>query len=143
MIEHTDNTRNRQRGITLINLMVVVAIIGILAAIAYPSYGRYVRKARRVDARSLLLKVASGQEKYYSQMNEYADDLGALGLRNTTENGFYRVDVDAGDDKQGFKATATALKDQTSDVCKTLSINQAGRKGANNSFDAKTVNQCW
>lgn len=62
----------RQRGFTLIELMITVAIIGLLAAIAYPSYTSQIAKGRRAECRSGLLQSMQQQERYYSQYNAYA-----------------------------------------------------------------------
>ena len=71
--------RKRQRGATLLEIMVVVAIIAIVASIGYPSYMGYVTRSNRTAAKSLLLQVADRQEQFFANTKRYADDLTDLG----------------------------------------------------------------
>lgn len=64
----------RQKGFTLIELMIVVAIIGILAAIAIPQFNSYRRKAQDSAAKSALKNLATAQENYYATENTYTAD---------------------------------------------------------------------
>ena len=57
-------SNNKNRGMTLVELMVVVAIVAILASVALPAWNSQVQKARRADARNTLMLVKVEQEKY-------------------------------------------------------------------------------
>jgi type IV pilus assembly protein PilE len=63
--------KSRFYGFTLIEVMITVVIIGVLAAIAYPSYTKYMKQTRRSDAQIALTEIASREEKYLAQCNNY------------------------------------------------------------------------
>jgi prepilin-type N-terminal cleavage/methylation domain-containing protein len=57
---------NKNRGFTLIELMIVVAIIGILAAIAIPKFADLVTKSKESAVKGSLGSVRSAVSIYYS-----------------------------------------------------------------------------
>ena len=63
---------NKQRGFTLIELMVTVLIVSILAAVALPSYSNYVKRGRIPDATSNLAAKRVQMEQFYQDNRTYA-----------------------------------------------------------------------
>jgi len=71
-------TLNRkERGFTLIELVVVLAILGILIALAVPRYLTARKKAYKAEADNLLQEAKSLEWSYYQQYNSF--DTSATG----------------------------------------------------------------
>jgi prepilin-type N-terminal cleavage/methylation domain-containing protein len=66
-------SRHKNRGFTLIELMIVVAIIGVLAAVALTAYGMYVRRSYNSEATSMLADIRVKQEAYRATFHQYAN----------------------------------------------------------------------
>ena len=118
----------RQRGVTLLELMMVVAIIGIIAAIAIPTYGAYVVRANRTDAKVAILQTAQALERCYTNSSPYAYNAASCTVpaSTTLQTGTYRIDVVA--TAATFVISGVPLGGQaTADTkCGTFVTNAAG-----------------
>lgn len=55
----------KNKGFTLIELMIVVAIIGILANIAIPAYSGYIRNAKMAEVHALMSRLKPDIDAFY------------------------------------------------------------------------------
>lgn len=105
----------KQRGFSLIELMIVVTIIAILATIAFPGYQASVRKSRRADAQGALVTFAATMERHFTENNTYKG--AASGGGDTGEPAIFATEAPLGGvDKfydltiQAAQATAYTLR---------------------------------
>lgn len=85
---------NKNKGFTLIELMIVVAIIAVLAAIAYPSYTQYKIRTNRADVQSEMMNIAQRLQSYYVINHNYTSatlDNGTTSKDYPISNPVYRI----------------------------------------------------
>lgn len=143
----------RQRGVTMLELLIVVAIIAIVSAFGYPSYMRYVVNTKRTAGTSALLQVADRQQHFFMDNKSYADDLTDLGFAADpwviTEEGMttaagngdavYSLSL-SGVAATTYTITAAPLHAQLDrdGECGSLTLNQAGVRG-----NSGGGSNCW
>ena len=122
----------KQKGFTLIELMITVVIIGILASIAYPNYTQYVARAARGDALAGVMHVSNLQEQYYLDHRDFTDNMTLLGLPQdpwVVENTYYKVDTTINGDDYTVTATAVGVQATRDTACVSITLTSTGTKG--------------
>jgi type IV pilus assembly protein PilE len=141
----------RERGFTLIEVMIVVVVVAILAAIAFPSYREYVLRTNRAVGKSMLTQVADRQEQFFAANKSYSNSLAQLGFpanpffvdrrgQSAAADGagvIYRISLVA--NNLTFTVTADPVNRQLDDSrCTQFTINQRGQRTATG-----TATDCW
>lgn len=75
----------RERGFTIIELMIVVTIIGIISAIAIPIYQNYVTRAKVVEALQIVRPVQTAVSDRYAASGQWPADNAAANLAPAAE----------------------------------------------------------
>lgn len=132
----------KQKGFSLIELMIAVAVVGILASIAYPSYLDFVRKANRGEAQGSILELAQWMERQFTVNGTYRPGGVDPTLPFTTspkDGGgttyiFSLTTITA----NTFTLTGTAQGNQANDECGNISVTQTGARSSTGSGT-----DCW
>jgi len=99
--------KNRKnKGFTLIELMVVVIIVGILASVAVPIYRANIRKAMASEGAALLGSVLTAEKVYFAEHNTFTTTKSELGV-DTIGNKYFTDYTVSSADANGFTAETT------------------------------------
>jgi type IV pilus assembly protein PilE len=131
---------NRDRGFTLIEVMVTVAVVAILAAIAVPSYRDYVIRGKVPEATSRLATRQVQLEQYFQDNRTY---VGAPGCAaENPDNPYFDFSCTV------QTATAFTLGAQGKNAMTgfTYTVTQANAKATTavpSGWTAHSPNNCW
>ncbi|MBY3788213.1 type IV pilin protein [Photobacterium carnosum] len=117
----------KQKGVTLIEMLIVVAVIGILTAIAYPSYQSHVLKGHRTQAMGDMIKIQLALEESYTQNSAYDFDIVSSGSCSFCDTDSERYTLAVTQQDPGYLITAKMESLQKSDECEDLSLDQTSK----------------
>lgn len=83
---------HRNKGFTLVELMIVVVIIGILAALAIPRFMSSTVKAKQSEAKQLIKQVFTLENAYRQEYDTYTSNTLSLGF-SVPGNARYAIKV--------------------------------------------------
>jgi type IV pilus assembly protein PilE len=141
---------NRQKGFTLVELMVALVIVALLAAMAMPSYRSHVIKTRRATAAACLVELSQFMERTYNVSLRY--DKADSGGKTDTTLPDYQCQKELADyytftlsnlDAKKFTLTAAPRSPaQVDPQCGNLILVETGVKKTSIGTDA-AVKTCW
>jgi len=130
MKNKTHETR-REKGVTLIELLIALSIIGILSAVAYPSYTQHVLNSHRTTAQSALMEILAEQQNYHARNMTFTDNLSELGYTLTASGADPAVSLQISDERYSITAaTCEAPLSTALTTCVQLTAVAAGAQAS-------------
>lgn len=129
-------------GFSLMELMIALVIISILIAMSLPVYSNYLVTARRFEAETGLIQLASALEKYNLLNNTYENaTLEKLHISEIIANNQYQLQITSAT-SDNFSITAIPLDHQAEKdaSCASLLLDSTGKKQITGTGK---ISECW
>lgn len=128
----------KNKGFTLIELMITVAIMGILMGIVFPNYKNYILRSQVVEATSNLSILRTKMEQYYQENRTYAGACtnGTLAPIPSGLKYFNITCSNLGEDT--YTLTATGISNGF-----TYSVDQLNQRATLSTSNWGTSTSCW
>lgn len=153
----------RQRGFSLIEVLLVLAIVGLLSQVALPRYDAHVQRVHRTQVQHQLMVLSQGLAQQHSLSGSFARSpnasqdnvndawLHAQGLdrwptASSDATQRYRIRfLDGAPHAQQHTLLAEPMGAQSSDPCGVLMLDQRHVRGAGGVLDsrAELTRRCW
>ncbi len=130
----------KQRGVTLIELMIVAVVAGILAMIAVPSYTSHITQGKIAEVTGALAEGKVRMEQTFNSMRSYyVDGAACPDLSGLFKDTSFGITVECSNTT--FTLTAKGTSGKTMDGY-TYTINQSGEKTSKTPA-VSAAQPCW
>lgn len=109
---HGGALKRRERGFTLVELMVVVVIVSVLAIIGVMLFRKYVSSSKSVEAISMIQSIRAAEERWRSENQNYLDvstSMTSWYPMDTPGQKIYAWDQPSGNDYQKWQMLAPTV----------------------------------
>lgn len=144
--------RFRSRGFTLSEALTALVVIAVLAAVAIPMWRAHLLRVQRADAIAALNAIQREQDRFFARSARYAPSEAltrappeGLGLKDTSPEGYFSLELRTDADGLGYVATARARPGagRSDTRCAWLSLDQNSIRRAQDAEGTDRSADCW
>ena len=98
---------NKDKGLSLMEVMVTLVIVAVIAGLAYPRYQKMVSRSKQTEPKTILQSIYMGQDLYITANQAYTANLSELDVEIPV-SAKYVYSITVGEGGTSFVATAQA-----------------------------------